>query len=345
MTPKKLIAVITLLLVTPAIAPFIAARLRAQITGSTTLTVRSTGPPSSGAFLNGAVVTSDNQNCAQSTINVSLPSGWVLVCARGFESSMSSWENDQEPPGNSAAITTSGAHTGSHSMGGTYSSNGQTLAWGIDQGHIGNFGSDWSELEVAYWDWVSPQALYANSDYWMFAIKAAGCSGGLQDINVDAQNFSGAGSETSTGFFVVSQGSTSNPACQGYYQMNNGANLQINAGFWRQYEWHVKPTTVVTSSACYTDGNNNANPGCTGNGEEEMYVDGVQKQQILNADLNGSSSMLNPAVYVGGVITSCNSGGCDPGCAPFTSCPGPTPGAGAPPAFDRRIDDVIIAKR
>lgn len=343
---KKILPGLLLIAVTVvAVNPILVSRLVAQITGGTSLTVRTTGPPSTGAFLTGIVVTSDNVNPALSTISAAPPTGWRLILARGFESAMSSFENDQEPPGNSASITTAGAHTGSHSMGGTYSGNGQTLAYGIDQGHIGNFGSDWSELEISYWDWVSPQALYANSDYWMFAMKAAGCNGSLQDINVDAQNFAGVGSETSTGFFVVSQGNQSNPACQGYYQMNNGANLQINAGFWRQYEWHVKPTTVVTSSACYTDGNNNANPGCTGNGEEELYVDGVLKQQILNADLNGSASMLNPAVYVGGVITSCNAGGCDPGCAPFTSCPGPQPGTGAPPAFDRRIDDVILEAR
>jgi hypothetical protein len=228
-------------------------------------------------------------------------------------------------------------------MGGTYSSNGVSIGWGIDKGHIGNFGTDWTEIEVSYWDWVSPQGLYSNSDYWLFALKANGCNNNsLQDINVDAQ-FGKNISNTSSDFIVASQGSTNNPTCQGYYQYAYGAPLSINAGFWRQYEWHVKPTTVVTSSACYTDQKNSANPGCTGNGEEEMYVDGALKQQIFNADLNGSASMLNPAVYVGGVITTCTANGCGDGvCQPFTNCPGPAPGSGAPPAFNRYIDDVII---
>ena len=344
---KKQIAVAAVIL----FAASMAMARRAQVSGSTALTVVSSSP--SGALLTGATVTSDNVNGALSTISGGVPSGWSLVYARGFESAMSGFENDQEPPGNSATISSAQFHTGGHSMGGTYNSNGITLAWGLDAGHVGNFGTDWTELEISFWDWVSPQALYGNSDYWMFAIKANGCgSGSLQDINIDAQNFSGQGSETSTGFFVVSQGSQGNPACQGYYQMgingNNGAYIGINAGFWRQYEWHVKPSTVVTSSACYTDGNNSANPGCTGNGEFEFYVNGVLQQAPyhLNVDLNGSASMLNPAIYVGGVLTECDANGCGDGsCQPFTNCPGPAPGTGAPPAFNRYIDDVIILKK
>ena len=67
----------------------------AQVTGTTMLTVgSSTAPAPSGALLTGATVSSDAPNCASSKISAAVPTGWTLVCARGFETALGSNETN-----------------------------------------------------------------------------------------------------------------------------------------------------------------------------------------------------------------------------------------------------------
>jgi hypothetical protein len=315
--------------------------------------------PSASGFLPGAIVTSDNVNGALSTVSVTggFPAGWTLRWARGFEGAINGNEGAY-PAGNSATVIANSsnpdclAHTGTHSAGATYFGNGNIIGWGINPGLIGNFGINWTEVDISYWDCVSNQALYGNSDYYLGGIQSNnGCAdpgNPIQDVTLDAQffgNVATTASETSEYFMVGGVGSTTNTTCMGFFNYEKGFTLNINAGVWRQYEIHIKPSTTVTNTTCFQPGNADQN-NCSGNGELEVYVNGSLVTQILNADLNGSSNLGDPAAYAGGVLTDVTPDGSNtPGCSPFTHCPGPAPGAGAPPAFNRYIDDFIVITR
>lgn len=82
-----------------------------------------------------------------------------------------------------------------------------------------------------------------------------------------------------------------------------------------------------------------------------MWVDGVQKVSWTNANVFGTATMTGALLKIGGVITALNSApGQDVGqtrCAPFTlaACAGTVPGTGAPHAFNRYFDDIIVLKK
>src|SRR5262249_43345777 len=119
------------------------------------------------------------------------------------------------------------------------------------------------------------------------------------------------------------------------YQYQSGPNLQINAGAWRQYELWYHPSTI-------TSGTQSTN---TGDGEARMWVNGVlQLHDGPGVNLNGTVNMANSEVHVGGFITSFKTD-LTTRCVPFTACPGPAPGTGAPSAYHRYIDDVIVMKK
>jgi hypothetical protein len=168
--------------------------------------------------------------------------------------------------------------------------------------------------------------------------------GQLQDFGIDAQFYTpGIASAARTWFLGISQGVTDNNRidCQGNYQNQEQPQMNINAGFWRQYEIQFHPST-------HTWGTQISNQG---DGEARMWVDGqLFMHDGPGVNLNGTQSMANCDVLVGGVITSFTSGGTgdplnDGRCTPFSLCPGLSPGAGAPTPFNRYIDDIIVMKR
>jgi len=323
--------------ITAAFAPF--------TSGTATLTCN---PPISGnGLLSGCVVNESNNSPS-----CSIPSGWSLVCAEGFAGGTTHCNSSQSfgyLNNAQGGINGTQPHTGSFSLQGTYGSDGDVIADNI--GIPGSF----SSVYISYWDWVSSNALYPNSDYFLVDLRnPAGCgafAGFGQDIGIDAQNYASGlslSSYTSGGFIVISQGDPGNSACVGNYEWNNNANLSINRGTWRQYEFLITPSTT---------GNGQTNPmpnncstptsatGC-GNGTLKMWVNG---QQVLpgnnNLNLNGTQSMVNAGTFVqvGGTITDFNSSsGGSVNCNPFSSCPGTQPGTGAPPIYQRIIDDIIV---
>jgi hypothetical protein len=290
-----------------------------------------TAPPPAQSLLSGCTVSASNQP------NCSIPSGWMLVKAEGFDSGNLA---PNETIDQNASITTNNAHTGSHSMQGHYGSDGDRVSWFLNQGTIGNL----SELYISYWDYADPNAQYGNSDYFLVDIvNHDACGGQGQDFGYDAQDFTGSLAPVSTSTMIgVSQGPVNTAGCQGLYQYQTGAKVPMNAGVWRQVEIHYKPSTSGSLPASGNVPNcNNLSPtanGC-GDGEAELYINGQLKSQQLNANLNGTQSMSGKSIEIGGTITDfCDQNGTR--AVPFSKCP-----ANAPTPFNRYIDDIIVLKK
>lgn len=307
-----------------------------QITGSTKLTVATSAPPSAGALLTGAVVKSDASNCASSTISVAVPTGWSLVCARGFEGSSSVSNSETVDFGAGGGINSANPHTGSQSLQGLYNGPDQHVDWGLNAGIIGSF----NEVVISFWEYVDSGAMYGDSDFFYGGIAVHGVCGQLQDTAYDIQNFSGQQSSTSADLIVVSEGpDTQATPCMGKYQYTTGKGMSMGGGSWRQFEIHIMPSTVVTDSTSCLATNNGSD--CKGNGSSSFYINGQQLISMTGVDLNGTTSMANAGVGVGGPLTDLS--GC--GSWATTSCSGSRPGALPPSPFHRYFDDIIIIKR
>jgi hypothetical protein len=76
------------------------------------------------------------------------------------------------------------------------------------------------------------------------------------------------------------------------------------------------------------------------NGALQLFINGQLSQQSLNANLNGSVSMANSDVEVGGVITDFCDAAANVRANPFTVCP-----SASPSPFNRYFDDIIIMKK
>jgi len=307
-----------------------------QITGSTKLTVATSAPPSAGALLTGAVVTSDASNGANSTISVPVPSGWSLVWARGFEGNPATSPSETITTGASGGVTSNNAHSGGHALVGLYNAPDQTVGWNLHQGVLGSF----NEVVISFWEYVDPGAMYPDSDFFYGGIVQPGVCGQVQDIQYDMQNFSGQNSSNSATLVLVSEGyDTQATPCMGKYQYSTAKSLSMNGGSWRQFEIHILPSTSVGDSTSCLASNNGSD--CTGNGSSQFYVNGQQLISMTGVDINGTTNMANSIVGVGGVLTDLS--GC--GSWASTSCGGSRPGAMPPAPFNRYIDDVIIVKR
>jgi hypothetical protein len=307
-----------------------------QITGSTKLTV-ATSTPSAGALLTGAVVTSDASNCASSTISVAVPTGWSLVCARGFEGSPAISSSETAIfGGGGGGINTTNPHSGNHSLAGSYNGPDQTVLWQLNSGILGSF----SEVYISFWEYVDSNALYPDSDFFYGGLIKPGVCGQIQDIQYDMQNFSGQNSSNSATLVLVSEGpDTQATPCMGKYQYSTSKGLSMNGGSWRQFEIHISPSTSVSDSTSCLATNNGSD--CTGNGSSQFYVNGQQLISMTGVDINGTTNMSNAQVSIGGVLTDLS--GC--GSWATTSCSGSRPGAMPPSPFNRYIDDVIVLKR
>ena len=288
----------------------------------------------------------------------SLPSNWTLVQQQDFECVNShaspvanpscgqlpstQWTSSSETPNN---FEQTQAHNGSYAFGGEYIGDGDQVNWALQPGSgAGKLGS-FNTVYISYWEYTDPNAQYGNSDYYLFhMVSPTICGAGIQDIAYDAQPSGGGGGaplSTAT-MLAVANGDTSTASCQGNYQWPTARNLAMLAGQWRQVEILYTPSTTYTApqtASTTTNCTSASGSGC-GNGSIQLYVNGLLIEQSLNADLNGSTSMANSDVEVGGVITDfCNASEATRA-DPFTICP-----ANAPSAFHRYFDDIIIMKQ
>jgi hypothetical protein len=280
-----------------------------------------------------------------------LPASWTLVGQQDFECknshaippnpSCSSLPGNQDrSPGTN--FESKQAHGGMYGFGGQYFADGNEIKWQLNQGAIGTF----QAIYISYWEYTDPNAQYGNSDYYLFhMVSPTQCAGLIQDIAYDAQNPSGGGAPPTPATFMlpIANGNTSGASCQGYYQWaNGGRNLPMMAGQWRQVEIVYTPSTSTSGPQANTPNvhcNSPTTSGC-GNGTLQLFINGRLWQQSLNANLNGTTSMANSDVEIGGVITDFCDAGANVRANPFSACPGK-----APTPFNRYFDDIIILKK
>jgi hypothetical protein len=312
--------------------------VHAQVKGSTNLTVVPAASAGNQSLLSQCTYIGSG-GCA-------LPGGWTLVAQQDFECSGSHAipanpgcgqlpGAETNGPGN--GFVTTKTHGGSYAFGGLYSSDGNDVDWIYGDGTSSNIGS-FSTVYISFWEYTDANAQYGNSDYYLAHIQSpTTCNGFIQDYAYDAE-FAGNTAPISTApMMVIANGLTGPIACQGEYQTGTAANLPMMAGQWRQVEILFKPSTIVTRAPTDSPVKDSG----AGNGLSQLFINGVLNQQSPNADLNGTTSMANSFIEVGGVITDfCDGPNATIRANPFSKCPGT-----APSAFHRYFDDIIVMKQ
>lgn len=342
-----------------------------QITGSTKLTVATAAPSSAGALLSGAVVTSDAQNCASSTISAAVPAGWKMLCARGFEVSLGPNEalNTSNGPNVPGGVSTAQAHSGNHSLGCTVAGDGSECEWRLTPGTGAN------EIYISYWEWFTggPQGTQAVSTDDEFEGGIVVYPGARhQDLRFDPTG------ENNSSYFsqglqpvFYSEGSSYSSACYGGVAdsatnacredghnatgaVQNTTYTSTSTGTWVQWELDLLPATC-----------NGSTP--NSDGRMTVYKNGQSVEQVVDTNFSGglcpNSMRGDPTVQIfaggyQGIVWFSNSGGqCvdrhDPtnvnqtntdnwANIPALEADGSTPCLGSQHNFNRHLDDIIV---
>lgn len=314
----------------------VAATVPTLATGTYNVTV--TDPdPASATLNNGFTVTATQaqsflSGCTVSASNepsCSIPSGWTLTCAESFEGALGCG-GQQELSG---TVTTTNPHSGTHSLGGLYSSDGQVIADWIKEPAFGSY----SDIYISYWNFYDSNAT-APTDLELLHVSNCSQSTCPQTYQDEGWNVQGniAKSTVCTNMTVAPNALGAGDQLTIIYT----GNWCVNQGIWRQEEVWYHPNTV-TNGAPNKDG------------FIKLYENGQLTHQLVNANLNGlrgsgtgnqTPTMQNPNpaafIEVGGVITAF----CDTAettrANPFSLCPN-----AAPSSFHRYIDDVVVIKK
>ena len=202
----------------------------------------------------------------------------------------------------------------------------------------------YSTIYLSWWEYTDPNALYGTSDYFMAGYNGPGQCTEDGAGTGNGWNFQNPGATTalSTSLLITGGNSgDSSPDCQGQIIYNGGSKVNMNAGTWRQVEVSFTPNTtysgtqfdIVAAQPCSSPSTH----GC-GNGNTQMYINGLRVGNQQNVNLNGGEIIANGGISIGGVMTVFCSDGSRAN--PFSKCP-----AVAPTAFHRYFDDIIIIKR
>lgn len=298
---------------------------------SATLSSGLTVSPPQG-LLSGCTVGSNNQP------SCSIPSGWTLAVADGFDSG-SLASSAEKLYGSS--IECSVAHTGSCADGGNYSGGDQQIEWILKGSAVNS-----REVYLSWWEYdATPGKI--NMDMYMFRRILYDSSGGfLTDVIWDGEvnpsingncNFN-----CLTGSIqAYAEGSSGNP------NWGKWSNALWNPlfGQWVQYEVDVKLN----------------DPGLS-NGYMSIYQNGQLIQSWSNLNQVGSNDGSTGDVVIGGVYTylvwyldsgktQCSStvtGAATSNYSDWTQpdpCPVQAPPNGYGFPFHRYFDDVIVLKR
>ncbi|MCP2501029.1 MAG: hypothetical protein NCA08_05630 [Deltaproteobacteria bacterium] len=261
--------------------------------------------------------------------NYKIPSGWMLVRSQDFEGTKPTGETWNQW---NADVRTDRAHTGSKSLGGTYASDQADVAWRFSSGEVGSF----TEIYLSFYEYIESQALFNDE---LFLARFA-VDNPFQEVILDwfwAPRFN---SPTAT-LFAVSQGV--------HYGRFAEKTTTVPKGTWVQWEIHYRPNTSGNSDGFY-----------------RVYKDGTLYTSAENVNLNGTRSMENMSIDVGGAYTklvwmtdhpTCSK--CSPGPGEGTdyctssndwwgqkfSSPRCAPTDPPLPSFKRYFDDIILLKK
>jgi hypothetical protein len=289
-----------------------------NVAGSSPL---ATTPTPGQGLLSGCTINSSNAP------SCSVPGGWTLAAAQGFESG--------SLPSNQAINSTvncSFGHSGRCSASAMINYQGAADQWFFSEGQLVGH-----EFYLSYYDWAGGGA--ANEEYTLaHAIKhGVGGSTDFQEIIPD----------------LVST-STYNNLCPTYVLFSQGnypANHYLNGScyftnVWTQWEIWVRANTPGKSD-----------------GFMRIFKNGALVVDQENMNLNGSSDMTGMQVEAGGWYTKnvWTNNGQFPSAGSCSSGPGQGSEAGswqgsfntvgaqncapAPPSFTRYIDDIILLQK
>jgi hypothetical protein len=280
--------------------------------------------PGVGGLLTGCTVSPSN------TPNCSIPGGWTLAIAQGFEGGLTSSEAIVPTNG----ITTNNAHSGTHSLFTPVNADQAEVAW-----FFTGIGTINTAAYMSYWEYLDPNAA-VNDEMELASLAAYGPGGNLLDeLNFD--RFGYAYNTLTPNLVIQPQGNAGGTADEG----DVGSGNNIAAGAWHQWEFYWKPNTTSISN----------------DGVMTIFKDGQTVETISPRNLNGPISMSGGTMFAGGVYSKflwtsngLDSGACQPAIgdgSPDTTHSGAsfaTLGAiCAPtaPTFNRYIDDIIVIKK
>lgn len=260
---------------------------------------------------------------------LSLPSGWTLIKAQGFEKGVLE-TGEWLGPGNDVSKTKT--HSGNYAIRGYYFRDAAELKWGMSgETPTGKY----TELYISFYEFTEPQARF-HTEY-IFGSNTKSYGNGYHRVNFNYFNAKGWNGTVAP---YIIQGEGTAMGAYAWY----GPYMTIPTGRWVQREiWH-RPNTPNNSD-----------------GFIRFYEDGHLVQSRENANTNGPVDMRAGSWFmVGGVYTvhvwRLPDGSCSdyPGegsgydretnwdaCA----CPNQCPPDGKIPKFYRFIDDIIIMKR
>ena len=282
----------------------------ASATLSNAFTITSPQPAGNQSLLSGCTVDSNN------VPSCSIPSGWTLVRAEGFESgALGTGEYGRSGCNTLDTVSSAMAHTGTYSWVGNVCGDGDDPTWGLAYQQVGSF----NDLYVSSWTYLSPGAHIETGNFYFHRFQC--CSGNFnQELLVNLDNFATqptnaccgeAGNQvpTITNPWVdfVGQSSCYTSGCNPIgteidFSQYVAKQWNLNAGFWQQNE------TWVHFNACTHN-----TPGR--DGFYKFYINGRLLISQNNVNLIGCWPMSGQTnVEVGGVdtvtITEDSSGNC-----------------------------------
>lgn len=321
-----------------------------------------TPPTGNESLLSGCTVDAKNlPSC-------SIPPGWTLVKAQGFENGIGEGEYGYSGcNGVVNAISTGLAHIGTHAWLGHICGDGDDPTWGLNYPQVGFF----SDLYVSSWTYLTPGAHIETGNFYFHRFV---CCGGKfnQELTVNLDSFGlqpahaphGEGNQavaTTTYPWVdfVGQSSCFDPGCKPIgteidFSQFTAKRWHLNTGSWQQNE------TWVHFNSCAGNKPNS-------DGFYRFYINGQLFISQSNVNLTGCWLMSGQTnVEVGGVatviITENSSGQCIGGLGgevpPGGSTPRINPFSSAPALevdgvtpcvphvnFQQYADDIIVLKK
>jgi hypothetical protein len=307
MKPHRLLSILFCLV------PAIALPMKAQVMGTTTLTV------------NGAV---QSLLFGRTPANFSLPSGWTLVGTQDFESTIPS--NQQIANG---TIDTTNAHSGSKSLHFTVLGNGNG-----DELDVFNAGS-FTDLYISSYEFLStPMRL--NDEFYIHRVQKTFADGNFQTIQnerfFDAeQDYNATKGRLTINIFGTESGANNPP-----YEVVQNSDTNNITGAWVQWESWIHLNTSGQNDGfvrIYLNGQLAWSYSGSNRGTLDMSNALVAIQGYYTREIWTSNGALPPSGTCAPLIESQSAAGYSSDQASDPCSPGQH--------FDMWIDDAIIMKK